>query len=1770
MQIVFEHASGQSDVDLSPVASTATIADLAASLGLPPEQGLVVAGRVVRPELSWYEAGVRPGVIVRAPENGDDAVGPGRPGPDPPVLLMVTGGLAAGCSWPLRVGVTHVGRDPANDVVLEHATVSGRHLTLTVDDSNQVTLCALPSRNGTWVGAEAVVGCRRLAPAEVVRVGAVLLAVATTERGADVEAVLSGQAGPDGTVAFNRPPRAAPPTPPKPLRAPVVREAPPATPLSMVALVAPLCFAAVMVAVLGRLVYALFALLGPVMVLGTWAESRRRHRRTTRSHARELADEMHELRAALRDAARAETHRLLVTRPHPAELLRHAATPSPRLWERRRHHPDFLGLHAGTGRLDWQPPLDQRAGDHGPDVVEAVAAVNTLHDVPIEVPLSGGAVVGIVGDRAAALAVARSLVCQAATQSGPADLAVAVLTDAERVGDWDWGKWLPHTQAPEREGLARLLGAGRRESDVILRSLLSRWAGTGPAGPGHEGPVTMVVVDAEGLTQGAACPARSVLRGQAGPVAGVVLAASANRLPAMCSAIVEMKGSDGEADLVRPEQARPPQRFLAAGLDEPTARRWARHLARFEDVELPPERTGLPRSVALASVLGFDCGDPRAVAEAWRRSADEGTAGTVMGTCAGGEVPLDLVRASHLLITGPPGAGKSEALRTVVSGLAVRTGPDRLAVLLLDGAGPPTFGACACLPHVVGLAQGTRAVRGAVERLEQELARRERLEPGPTGDGAPPRLVVVVDGAAALGRGAPETALQLAGLVGRGTAVGVHFVVAGEDGSDRLSSAVRGGSSVSLTRAGRGLIASGAEPGVAFQAAMVTGHADDAGGGCLHVAPFVFGSRAPARDAADAARPAGGGEPGGDLDRLVAAVRTAADAEDLRPPGPSWWDDSGHRPVRRASLPELLGVADAEAIDPRQTWKPRAESDQLRAPLGTDPSGEAVWLDLKEPAVGGMGPHGLVVGATGSGKSELLRTLLTGLAVTHPPDRLCFVLVDFKGGATFADVAGLPHVAGMITNLQDDLALLDRMGAALRGEQLRRQELLRRAGGLASIRQYQERRAGGEALEPLPSLLVVVDEFAELLTSRPDFIELFVAMGRVGRSLGLHLLLASQRLDEGRLRGLESHLGYRMCLRTFSAAESRAVIGVPDAHHLPSQPGAGYLKAHPTALERFETAYVSGPHGHPEGEASGPAPSRFPSVLDVAVSRLRRGAPPAHQVWLPPLEPRFGLDRVLPPLVEDCRRGLIAGGWPGCGRLAVPVALVDDPEGQAQHPLVADFAGAEGNLAVVGAPQTGKSTFLRALVSALCLTHTPEEVQLYCVDYGGGALEVLEDFPHVSAVAGRLHPERVHRVTSQVESVLARRQVLFREHGVDSAATFRELRKAGRLPEEPLGDVFLVVDNWPALRRSSEATETAMNDLAARGLGFGVHVVVTANHWMDVGTRLKESFGGRLELRLNDPGDSAVDRRAAAGLPLGVPGRGLTKDGLQFQACLPRVDGRATTGDLHSALGDVAGRARAAWPGPPAPPVRLLPALIPFTDLPLPGSDDEGGVPVGIDEAELAPVRLDLGGPDPHFLVLGDGESGKSAFLRTLLTGLTARSPHRASTLLIDYRRSLLDTVHPDHLLDYAGAAPAATAAVLRLRDTLVARLPGPEVTSRQLRDRSWWSGPEVYVVVDDYDLVATPAGNPLAPLVDLLAQGRDVGLHLVLARRVAGFSRAVFEPVLQRMKDLATPGLVLSGDRQEGPLLGPHRALEQPPGRGLLVRRRQAPLLVQVAWVPP
>ncbi|TXS13176.1 MULTISPECIES: type VII secretion protein EccCa [Streptomyces] len=899
-------------------------------------------------------------------------------------------------------------------------------------------------------------------------------------------------------------------------------------------------------------------------------------------------------------------------------------------------------------------------------------------------------------------------------------------------------------------------------------------------------------------------------------------------------------------------------------------------------------------------------------------------------------------------------------------------------------------------------------------------------------------------------------------------------------------------------------------------------------------------------------------------------------------------------------LTTLLGIPDLHRHDPQTLFNRHTGSARLRVPIAVGVDGRPVDLDIKESAQGGMGPHGMLIGATGSGKSELLRTLVLGLALTNSSETLNFILVDFKGGATFLGLEELPHTSAVITNLADEVALVERMQDALHGELIRRQELLRSAGNYTSALEYERARAGGTDLTPLPSLFVVVDEFSELLSAHREFMDLFVMIGRLGRSLGVHLLLASQRLDEGRMHQLESHLSYRIGLRTFSAMESRGVLGVPDAYELPAQPGSGYLKSGVEALTRFRAAYSSGTYGRRTGAvvqarvasqvvpwtsgwvvprtldpATEPEPEaeetgEEEALLDVALDRLRGSGPAAHRVWLPPLDEPSPLDVLLPGIAPDPERGLSAAGWSGTGRLRVPVGLVDKPFEQRRDPLVVDLSGAGGHVAVAGGSQSGKSTLARTLIAALALTHTPAEIQFYCLDFGGGGLSQLAALPHVGGVAARLNPERVHRTVAEVMTLLARREQFFVDHTLDSMQSYRRRRAAGEFPDEPFGDVFMVVDGWSTVRQDYDDLIPKFNELAARGLNYGIHLIITTTRWVELSAQVRDQAATRLELRMGDPMDSEIDTRKARSVPRSG-GRGITADSkMHFLAGLPRLDGSGSLDDLGDGVTHLVAEISRHWTGAPAPQVRMLPHRLPVSDLPEPEATEGGGmrIPLGIDQDALEPVWHDFS-RTPHLIVVGDTESGKTNLLRGITRNITTRyTPEEAKIIAVDYRRTLVDAIPEEYRIGHVISLDNLKETIEGAARAMKSRVPGADIAPARMRRCDWWTGPRLFVLVDDYDMVSGNSfQSPFEPLFENLTLGFEMGLHLVVARSAMGAGRGLSDGLIRRLDEANNPAVLLSCPPTEGRLFGDAKPLNLPPGRALHIARRR-PRLMQTALI--
>lgn len=807
----------------------------------------------------------------------------------------------------------------------------------------------------------------------------------------------------------------------------------------------------------------------------------------------------------------------------------------------------------------------------------------------------------------------------------------------------------------------------------------------------------------------------------------------------------------------------------------------------------------------------------------------------------------------------------------------------------------------------------------------------------------------------------------------------------------------------------------------------------------------------------------------------------------------------------------LIGLGEVTHMKPEQLWDgPRPAGARLRVPIGITASGRPQLLDIKEAAHGGVGPHGLCIGATGSGKSELLKTFVLALAATHSPEELNFVLVDFKGGATFLGLEDLPHTSAVITNLAEEATLVERMHDAISGEMNRRQELLREAGNFANVFDYEQaRRSTNPQLPPLPALVIVLDEFSELLGQHPDFADLFVAVGRLGRSLHMHLLLASQRLEEGRLRGLDSHLSYRIGLKTFSPSESRQVLGVPDAYQLPAQPGAGYIKSDADDVTRFQGSYVSGPlpvhidvspasgrvqlftgwddyKGQTEREIRDHATHTVLSaVVELAIAAGKTKGMTAHRMWLPPLPSEIAL----------------AGVADEVGALRAAVGVIDRPYLQRQDPFIVDFSGSGGHIALCGGPQSGKTNAMRTLLLSLAATHATDRIACYVLDLSGTSLAGLAAVPHVAGVAHKNEPEKVRRIVDEV---------------------------IGYIEEPESRDIFLFVDGWHVVAADHEDLMEDFATIAADGLAARVHLVIATPRWTVLRPAIRDLIGTRIELRLGEPMDSLIDRKKQQKLPA-LAGRGLTPDG---EHMLFALSSNQDAGHV------ILASQQNGWVS--VPKLKLLPTSITRAQL-----ESSLGLAFAVGGRKLSTVAWD-DADAPNLLIVGGQGSGKSTALATIGHGICERGRERARLVVIDTRRSHLGEFPTDMVAAYAATSDDIARTIADTATTLRTRLPGPDITAEELKTRSWWQGPDIFLLIDDADLL--PDGC-LHALKEFIPHARDIGLRVVLARKAGGINRALFDPVMAAIRDSAPGVLLLDADREEGKIFG-IRPVQQPPGR--------------------
>jgi type VII secretion protein EccCb len=918
---------------------------------------------------------------------------------------------------------------------------------------------------------------------------------------------------------------------------------------------------------------------------------------------------------------------------------------------------------------------------------------------------------------------------------------------------------------------------------------------------------------------------------------------------------------------------------------------------------------------------------------------------------------------------------------------------------------------------------------------------------------------------------------------------------------------------------------------------------------------------------------------------------------------------------------------------------------RLRIPFGNRAdNGELLFLDMKSLDEGGDGPHGVMSGTTGSGKSSLVRTVIESLMLAHPPEELQFVLADLKGGSAVKPFDGVPHVSRIITDLEDDQALMERFLEAMWGEIARRKEICFSAG-VDGAKEYNELRARmqarGQDMPPLPMLVVVIDEFYEWFRIMPTAVDVLDSIGRQGRAYWVHLMMASQTI-ESRAEKLMENMGYRLVLKAQTAGAAQAA-GVPNAVNLPAQAGLGYFRKSGDEIIRFQAEYlwrdyrrglsldgeeqaplthaidyirpqlfttaftpievsVGGPNGqsalpevvdgevlngHRDGEGEEEEALRTPKVGTVIIDQLRQIDFEPYRLWQPPLD--------VPLPIDELVNRFLGRPWQqdyGTAKnLVFPIGIIDRPYKHDQPPWTVDTSGAGANVLILGAGGSGKTTALQTLICAAAMTHTAEQVQFYCLAYSGTALTTVAGLPHVGGVAGPTDPYGVRRTVAEVLGLVRERKRSFLEYDVPSMEVFRRRKfggEPGSVPDDGFGDVYLVIDNYRALAEENEVLIEQVNLIINQGPSFGVHVVVTADRESDLRPAVRSGFGSRVELRLAAVEDAKLVRsRFAKDVPP-KPGRGMVAVNYvrldsDPQAGLHTLVARPALGTTPGAVFEsdsVAAAVRQLAVGE-APPVRRLPARFGLEQVRALAAADRrrgvgaGGIAWAISELDLQPVYLNFA-DNAHLMVTGRRECGRTTTLATIMAEIgriyapgasTAPPTSRpsAQVWLVDPRRQLLTVLGSDYVERFAYNLDGVAAMMDELAATLARREPPPGLSAEELLSRSWWSGPEIFLVIDDIQQLPAGYDSPLHKAAPWVTRAADVGLHVFVTRTFGGWSSAGSDPMLRALHQANAPLLVMDADPDEGFIRGKMKGGPLPRGRGLLMAEDTG-VFVQVA----
>lgn len=830
------------------------------------------------------------------------------------------------------------------------------------------------------------------------------------------------------------------------------------------------------------------------------------------------------------------------------------------------------------------------------------------------------------------------------------------------------------------------------------------------------------------------------------------------------------------------------------------------------------------------------------------------------------------------------------------------------------------------------------------------------------------------------------------------------------------------------------------------------------------------------------------------------------------------------------------------------------DPQRLRVPVGFTPHGVPFELDLKDISEGGTGPNGMVIGATGSGRTSFLRNLVLNLMITHSPDLVNFFVVDYKGESSFSDLEGTPHLAAHVGSLDEHDLLVGRVFDSLLGELDRREQIFRQAQdkypkqNIKNLSDYMRLRAKSlhdENLPGLPALVVIVEEFAELLARHPELAKVLIRINRKARSLGAHVIYSAQTLDGGMKHpDLEANVSYKVTFKTASVADSRTLLGTDAAFTQLSVPGHALIWGTGlSSLMPIRSGYTGGTFTPQAGEASPDVAvddfGQTPTIWSVCIDQLRAATTQKpYQPYIPPLAP-LTLD---PTDFSQRSNREVADSMITIGRF-------DNPLHHNQPRWNIDRTR---NTLIVGGAKKGKSIAMDSLLAGLALTTTPQQAQAFVINYGG-MHEQFKELAHVVGWADPRQDSTIERILLEIKNIRRNRERLFREHGIFDIAEYRQLRTD---PDSPLhqldryGDVYLFLDSWHNAASDGNVLATRAEELAdpfRGGENFGLHLVISSTTHSKI-RPFQALMANVIELS-NDTVLSMISHTLAKGLDP-QPGFAIaTGSELYGRIALPRIDQDASSASLPKGIEHLVNFVNETSQGR-APSLRMLPATLTRDELKelAPAQTDATPqerlrLPLGIRESTGEPAFAEMD-REPHLLILGQAKSGTTETIGTIITSIAERYPTKedAIVLLYDPKSSSLERIPETNLYAVVTNDDDFKRELKKLIDehsTSARSVPeGATLADRQARN--WWTGPEIFIVFDNWEQVAPRHSAKPALVHELInwvrKEGYERGIHVIIALNSNDIGvRSLSDPVIKVMRDSRAPVVMLSTDKLQG-----------------------------------